>query len=59
MIRDAHEADLPCLAAAMVRLQEAHLRAFPNIYRRFDADDALSHLSVLLSRPDAGPCVLP
>ena len=27
--------------------------AFPEIYRRFDAGDALSHLSGLLSRPDA------
>jgi ribosomal protein S18 acetylase RimI-like enzyme len=53
MIRDAIESDLPCLAAAMVRLQEAHVRAFPDIYRRFDASDALSHLSVLLSRSDA------
>jgi ribosomal protein S18 acetylase RimI-like enzyme len=53
MIRDANESDLPCLAAAMVRLQEAHVRAFPDIYRRFDAGDALSHLSILLSRSDA------
>jgi ribosomal protein S18 acetylase RimI-like enzyme len=53
MIRDANESDLPCLAAAMVRLQEAHVRASPDIYRRFDAGDALSHLSVLLSRSDA------
>ena len=27
--------------------------AFPNVYRRFEAGDALSHLSELLSRPDA------
>jgi ribosomal protein S18 acetylase RimI-like enzyme len=37
----------------MVRLQEAHVTAFPDIYRRFDADEARSHLSVLLSRADA------
>lgn len=53
MIRDATESDLPCLAAAMVRLQEAHVSAFPDIYRDFDAGDALSHLSNLLSRPEA------
>ena len=29
------------------------MRAFPEIYRRFDVGDALSHLSVLLSRSDA------
>jgi ribosomal protein S18 acetylase RimI-like enzyme len=53
MIRDAKESDLSCLAAAMVRLQEAHVTAFPDIYRRFDAGDALSYLSGLLTRPDA------
>ena len=53
MIRDANEADLPCLAAAMVRLQDAHVRAFPDIYRPFDVHDALSHLSDMLSRSDA------
>lgn len=53
MIRDANESDLPCLAAAMVRLQEAHVRAFPEIYRSVDADDALAHLTDLLLRPDA------
>lgn len=53
MIRDANESDLPCLAAAMVRLQKAHVEAFSDIDRRFDAGDALSYLSVLLSRPDA------
>jgi ribosomal protein S18 acetylase RimI-like enzyme len=37
----------------MVRLQEAHVRNSPDIYRQFDAGDALSHLSVLLSRLDA------
>lgn len=53
MIRDANESDLPCLAAAMVRLQKAHVKAFPEIYRRFDACDARSYLSGLLSRSDA------
>jgi diamine N-acetyltransferase len=53
MIRDANESDLPCLAAAMMRIQEAHVRAFPNIYREFDAGDARSHLAGLISRPDA------
>ncbi len=53
MIRDANESDLACLAAAMVRLQEAHVRAFPEIYRSLDTGDAVSHLSGLLSRPDA------
>lgn len=53
VIRDANESDLPCLADAMVRLQQAHVRAYPDIYRSFDRDDALSHLSELLSRSDA------
>lgn len=53
VIRDANESDLPCLADAMVRLQQAHVRAYPDIYRNFDVSDAISHLSGLLSRPDA------
>ena len=48
MIRDASDSDLPCLATAMVRLQMAHARAYPEIYRRFETDDAHAHLSVLL-----------
>ncbi len=52
MIRDPNECDLPHLAAAMVRLQESHASAFADIYRRFDAGAALSHLSVVLSRSD-------
>jgi ribosomal protein S18 acetylase RimI-like enzyme len=53
MIRDAIDSDLPCLAASMVRLQQLHAIAFPEIYRQFDAADALSHLSAVLSRADA------
>ena len=53
MIRDANPSDLPCLAAAMVRLQEAHVQAFPEIYRHFDVDEAAAHLSELLSDEDA------
>ena len=53
MIRDANESDLPHLATAMLRLQEAHVAAFADIYRRFKTSDALSHLSDLLSRTDA------
>jgi len=41
------------LAAAMVRLQQAHVAAFPDIYRPFDAGDATSHLSNLLEQPNA------
>ncbi|WP_167547064.1 GNAT family N-acetyltransferase [Stieleria maiorica] len=50
MIRDANESDIPSLAAAMVRLQSTHVRAYPDIYRQFDVSDAISHLSELLSR---------
>jgi ribosomal protein S18 acetylase RimI-like enzyme len=53
MIRDANESDLPCLAEAMVRIQKDHVEAFPDIYRPFNAGEALSYLSVVLSRPDA------
>lgn len=53
MIRDANESDLPRLAEAMVRLQEAHVGAFPDVYRRFGLSAAHSHLSGLLSQPDA------
>lgn len=53
MIRDANESDLPCLAQAMVRLQQAHVRAYPEVYRSFDASDALTHLSELLSQTHA------
>jgi ribosomal protein S18 acetylase RimI-like enzyme len=53
MIRDANDSDLSSLAAAMVRLQEAHVIAFPDIYRRLETEDALTHLSGLLSRPNA------
>jgi diamine N-acetyltransferase len=53
MIRAANETDLPCLAEALVRLQEAHVRAFPDIYRPFNAGDATQHLAELLSRSDA------
>lgn len=53
MIRDAVESDLPSLGAAMLRLQEAHVSALPQIYRRFDIDEALTHLTELRSRSDA------
>lgn len=53
MIRAANQSDLPELAAAMVRLQDAHAQAFPEVYRRFEADEALAHLSGLLTRSDA------
>ena len=53
MIRNATAADLPQLAAALVRLQEAHVRAFPALFRSFDDSAALAHLSGLLSREDA------
>lgn len=52
MIRDASESGVPCLAEAMVRLQEAHVDAFPEIYRRFDVSEAAAHLTELLARPD-------
>ena len=41
--------DIDCLAAAMVRLQNTHVEAFPNIYRPFGLDDASSHLKQILS----------
>lgn len=53
MIRDATESDLPNLAAAMVRLQDAHVKALPDFYRRFDIDDAIAHMSGLLSQSNA------
>lgn len=53
MIRAANETDLPCLAEALVRLQEAHARAFSDLYRPFSAGDATQHLAELLLRSDA------
>ncbi len=52
MIREANESDLPCLAAALVRLQDAHVEAYPEVYRRFEVGDARSFLSDLLANPD-------
>ena len=53
MIRDAHQSDLPVLAAATLRLQEAHVGAFPDVFRPFDLNDALRNMSDLVSRSDA------
>ena len=53
MIRAAQESDLPALAAAMVRLQEAHVDAFPDVYRRFGSDEARAHMSGLLAQANA------
>ena len=36
----------------MVRLQNAHVEAFPDIYRPFGLDDAKSHLESNLALPD-------
>jgi len=53
MIRDANQSDLPQLAAASLRLQKAHVEAFPDLFRPFETSDALSNLSELMSRSDA------
>ena len=52
MIRNASEQDLPALAAGMVRLQQLHVDAFPNIYKPFSEPDAISYLTDILSRPE-------
>ena len=52
LIRNAEEADLPSLAAAMVRLQSAHVEALPEFFRPFDEAAARSHLESLLELPD-------
>ena len=58
MIRDARESDVSVLADAMVRLQNLHVDAFPNIYKPFTASAAASHLTGLLSLPDCNLRVL-
>jgi len=52
MIRDATESDLPIIAEGMVRLQQLHVDAYPNIYKPFDESEAISYLSGLLSKTD-------
>jgi ribosomal protein S18 acetylase RimI-like enzyme len=53
MIRDADAADLKCMAAAMVRIQDTHAREFPDVYRQFSLEEARSHLLTLLEEPAA------
>ena len=53
MIRDALASDLASIAAAMVRIQETHARAFPDVYRRFAVGEASSYLSALSNESDS------
>ena len=52
MIRDATESDLAILAEGMVRLQNLHVDAFPDVYKPFSATDATLYLTDLLTRTD-------
>jgi ribosomal protein S18 acetylase RimI-like enzyme len=52
MIRDAKESDLPAVADGMVRLQQLHVDAYPDVYKPFSESNAISYLSNILSRPD-------
>lgn len=52
MIRDAVTSDLPALTEATLRLQAAHVEAYPHTYRPFDADAAQAHLTELLAQTD-------
>ena len=58
MIRDAKESDLQVLADAMVRLQKLHVDTSPNLYKPLTRSAALSHLTVLNTRPDFNVRVL-
>lgn len=52
MIRDATESDLSFLAKGMVRLQNSHVDAFPDVYKTFSESEAIVHLTELLSRQE-------
>lgn len=53
MIRDACESDLPSLGAAMVRIQNTQMEAYPEIFRPFSAEEAVQHLARLLEESTA------
>jgi ribosomal protein S18 acetylase RimI-like enzyme len=53
MIRDACDSDLPRLAAAMVRIQNRQIEAYPGIFRPFTTEDAVQHLARLLEQSTA------
>ena len=52
MIRDATHPDLPAIARGMVRLQQLHIDAFPEIYKPFSEHDAITYLSKLITQTD-------
>ena len=52
MIRNATQSDIAILAEGLVRLQQMHVDAYPNIYKPFSLIDAYSHLTDLMSRTD-------
>ena len=52
MIRNATHSDIPAIAEGMVRLQQLHIDAFPEIYKPFSEHDAITYLSELTTQTD-------
>ena len=51
-IRDATREDLRFVASSICRIQDAHVDAYPHVYRPICFDDAVEHVSFRLVTPD-------
>ncbi len=51
-IRDATREDLRFVASSICRIQDAHVDAYPHVYRPICIEDAVEHVSLRLVAPD-------